>query len=102
MPNLVVDSETGAPLPRTQLLLAATDELEQAVITTGTGAFAFDVPQGKYVLLASSATSSPAMGRPLRAIRPRPGHDGSRSSRVRAGNNRDQKLFPSRLPVKWQ
>jgi hypothetical protein len=48
----IVDSETAAPLERTRVVLTGGPVPEQSV-TTADGRFSFDVPQGKYTLLAS-------------------------------------------------
>jgi hypothetical protein len=49
----VVDSESGSPLNRTRVALSGGPILEQSVITTSTGTFSFNVPQGKYTLTAA-------------------------------------------------
>ncbi len=49
----VVDSENGGPLGRTRVVLTGGPAPEQSVITTGNGRFSFDVPKGKYSLLAA-------------------------------------------------
>jgi hypothetical protein len=48
----VVDSESGAPLARTRVVLTGGPVPEQSIITSD-GSFSFDVPKGKYTLLAS-------------------------------------------------
>ena len=49
----VVDSESGAPLNRTRVALTGGPAGELSVITTGNGRFSFDMPKGKYTLLAA-------------------------------------------------
>lgn len=49
----VVDSETGAPLNRTRMTLTGGPATELSLVTTSDGAFSFDVPQGKYTLIAA-------------------------------------------------
>ena len=49
----VVDSESGLPLSRTQVALSRGPVSEQSMITTASGTFSFDVPQGKYTLTAA-------------------------------------------------
>ena len=48
----VVDSESGAPLSRTRVVLTGGPVSEQSIITSD-GSFSFEVPRGKYTLLAS-------------------------------------------------
>jgi len=49
----VVDSEGGAPLTRARVVLTGGPTPEQSVVTRANGKFSFDVPRGKYTLLAS-------------------------------------------------
>lgn len=49
----VVDSESGAPLSRTRVVLTGGPVGELSVITSGNGTFSFGVPRGKYTLMAA-------------------------------------------------
>jgi hypothetical protein len=49
----VVDSESGKPLNRTRVVLTDGPVGELSVVTAPDGRFSFDVPQGKYTLLAA-------------------------------------------------
>jgi hypothetical protein len=60
----VVDSESGAPLTRTRVVLTGGPASEQSMITSD-GRFSFDVPKGKYTLLASHRGFGESYGQTL-------------------------------------
>lgn len=59
----LVDSESGARLNRSRVTLSSGSR-EWNVVTTSDGAFSFDVPQGKYVLVASHHEWKDVYGEP--------------------------------------
>lgn len=49
----VIDSESGKPLNRTRMVLTDGPIADVSLVTAPDGRFSFDVPQGKYTLLAA-------------------------------------------------
>jgi Carboxypeptidase regulatory-like domain len=50
--GIVVADQTGSPIARTRMTLSGGRNREWSMVTGGDGKFSFDVPQGKYSLIA--------------------------------------------------
>jgi hypothetical protein len=91
--GVVVDSETGKPLNRTRVVLSGLLGSEWNVVTTDTGTFSFDVPQGKYTLTAAHRDWGDFYGEPV------PGSDSGSTVITSPDLDTSRLVFRFRAPV---